>query len=593
MARRHWWLGLATSVALAAIPASAVAAEQTFCVQDPGCVGSAQPTIAAALQAADDNGPERDRIQIGPGTFSSGATLADATDNPVDIRGAGPASTVITRTAAVAQIILSLSHPSSSVSNLNVHLQPGHTGLALDNGALGERLRVTSAPGMPGSTGVLVTGGSVLRGSVVSMHLSANSTGVNAVSSLLESNGISAHNAVTASGSGGRITGHRITARLGVLVLGGSANASSQIDNTQITTLAGGSDEVAVRLNGACCDNTTVTLTARHLTLLGPGSDTALWSRAIFGSGGDAVLDVRDTLVRGYATDLTVEESAGDDASSVIDWSAYDFTKTSTSGGAQITTGPQNLNLSGVDPLLRSFFGDMRPGFDSPLVDRGVPGALLGSEATLDLARLPRLVDGDGDGTAGRDIGAFEYQRTAPALTVTPEPATVGVGEQVSFSASATDSDPEEVPGPVAWSFDDGTTATGDSVQHAFATPGPHSATATAVDPAGVAGSATATIVVSAPPDAPAPPGDGSPPPAPGTLGDLVAPALTIGTTAVRLTRAGVARVPLTCPAAETSGPCVGTLTLTTARKVAARAAPGRGGSGSAPPPSASRPGGP
>ena len=49
----------------------------------------------------------------------------------------------------------------------------------------------------------------------------------------------------------------------------------------------------------------------------------------------------------------------------------------------------------------------MRPALDSPLVDRGVPGGLLSTESQFDLALLARLVDGNGDGTAQRDMGAL------------------------------------------------------------------------------------------------------------------------------------------------------------------------------------------
>ena len=82
----------------------------------------------------------------------------------------------------------------------------------------------------------------------------------------------------------------------------------------------------------------------------------------------------------------------------------------------------------------------MRPAFDSPLVDRGVPGGLLSTESQFDLALLARLVDGNGDGTAQRDMGAFEYQRAAPKVTASAAPATAGQGQAITFNAKASDS---------------------------------------------------------------------------------------------------------------------------------------------------------
>jgi hypothetical protein len=143
-------------------------------------------------------------------------------------------------------------------------------------------------------------------------------------------------------------------------------------------------------------------------------------------------------------------------------------------------------------------------------------------------------------------MGAFEYQRAAPEVTASAAPATAGQGQAITFNATATDSDPEETPGAITWVFDDGATATGQSAQHAFAAAGPHTATASATDPAGVTGTGAATVIVL----------------------DTTAPALKISRRAVRLTRTGVAAVALRCPVDEVSGPCQGRLTLRTVRKL-------------------------
>jgi PKD repeat protein len=50
-----------------------------------------------------------------------------------------------------------------------------------------------------------------------------------------------------------------------------------------------------------------------------------------------------------------------------------------------------------------------------------------------------------------------------------------------------------------SWRFDDGTTASGGKVTHAFATAGNHSATVTVTDPTHLGASATASVVVTAP----------------------------------------------------------------------------------------------
>ena len=112
------------------------------------------------------------------------------------------------------------------------------------------------------------------------------------------------------------------------------------------------------------------------------------------------------------------------------------------------------------------------------------------------------MVDGNGDGTAVLDIGAFEYQRRAPSVaaqTVAQGPVGAGIPFAVK---QASDPDPGDTL-TFTWSFDDGGTATGAQVTHAFATPGAHTGTVTATDPTGLSASATATVVILARPTRP------------------------------------------------------------------------------------------
>ena len=93
------------------------------------------------------------------------------------------------------------------------------------------------------------------------------------------------------------------------------------------------------------------------------------------------------------------------------------------------------------------------------------------------------------------DIGAYEYGRHAPSITALAEPSSVLAGDSVTFRGLPSDPDPFEVP-IVTWSFDDGTTATGPIVLHAFSTPGSHTATATATDPVGLTATTVAAVTV-------------------------------------------------------------------------------------------------
>ena len=109
------------------------------------------------------------------------------------------------------------------------------------------------------------------------------------------------------------------------------------------------------------------------------------------------------------------------------------------------------------------------------------------------------------------DIGAHEYQRVAPQAEAS-----------ASASAAATERGDRLRHVRVvrsrrgaltyAWSFDDGAAATGAQVQHAFATPGQHTATVEVTDPSGLSASADVTVDVTAPSGgAVPPPGGGQP----------------------------------------------------------------------------------
>ena len=111
-------------------------------------------------------------------------------------------------------------------------------------------------------------------------------------------------------------------------------------------------------------------------------------------------------------------------------------------------------------------------------IDAGDPAAP-GAGQPTDFAGLPRAVNGR------RDIGAFEYGRQPPPLSVERARRPSPTAEPVTFTATTSDPDLGDLV-TVGWSFDDGATASGDQVTHAFATPGVHTATATATDSAGV-----------------------------------------------------------------------------------------------------------
>ena len=82
--------------------------------------------------------------------------------------------------------------------------------------------------------------------------------------------------------------------------------------------------------------------------------------------------------------------------------------------GAQCPVGSQG-NISSTPAQLFAAPGtDWRLLANAPAVDAGTTAGLAAGESALDLARAPRIFDGNGDGIARRDQGAFESQTVAP-----------------------------------------------------------------------------------------------------------------------------------------------------------------------------------
>ncbi|WP_433158958.1 ThuA domain-containing protein [Kribbella sp. CA-247076] len=92
--------------------------------------------------------------------------------------------------------------------------------------------------------------------------------------------------------------------------------------------------------------------------------------------------------------------------------------------------------------------------------------------------------------------GVTENQR--PAVTATPSVTQGKAPLAVEFSAAAIDAE-GDLPLSYAWSFGDGATATGASVNHTYTTAGTFAATVTVTDARGATGTAKTTITVDSP----------------------------------------------------------------------------------------------
>lgn len=404
-------LVLTTSLFALCAPSASAA---TICVPfGTGC-DAVSVSLQGAIDIANLDPAVRDTIRINASyEVTENASVQPA--NLVDIigGGGGPGGTVLR--SPNASHALDIQSPGSTVANLRVRVENqvgiGEAGLGLSAaGATADGITVIGEAGVEQAAGVHVRAGAILRNSFVQMPLTGNANDALKAeeNTLIENVSAAGDNMLDARDPGPPVVVRRLRSSnpsaVGVTV---SGMASVQISDSLIRLSGGPSG------GGLVTDNSfggNPSIIARHLSVIGTGSPTEAGTGVDVGGfspGETSTVDIRDSIFHALSTDLRVEAGAGANARIPIDHSNYDPAKVSATGAgsAQVVPGASNVlvNPGFVDGAA----ADFRLRADSPLVDRGFPGA----GSTSDLDGQPRPNDGNGDGTAVRDIGAFEYQR--------------------------------------------------------------------------------------------------------------------------------------------------------------------------------------
>lgn len=411
---------LVLTIALSALCAPSAGAA-TICVPTsaPGC-DSSSATLSAAVTAAGGLSG-RDTIRLAPGYTSTQSVTVGAA-NVVDIAGGGrgPGGTVLLQSASTI-FALDIQSPGSTVSNLRVEIGPvggGENGIALSAaGVVADGITVVGSSGsLANVNGVQLRNGSILRNSLIEVPATSSANyAINAEEDTLVENVSAAGDAmISARDPGPPVVVRRLrstsASQNGALVSGA---ASLQISDSLIR-LSGGSSSTGLSVETSGANSPSIL--ARNLTVVGSGSPANAGVGAFAGgydAGQSATVNVSDSIFHALSTDVEVDATAGQ-ARAQISHSNFDPAKVLDTGGgdAALIAGAGNLlvNPGFVDGAA----ADFRLRSDSALIDRGSAGA--GSPADLD--GLARVTDGNGDGLAVRDIGAFEYQRP-----VSPGPA--------------------------------------------------------------------------------------------------------------------------------------------------------------------------
>jgi hypothetical protein len=204
-------------------------------------------------------------------------------------------------------------------------------------------------------------------------------------------------------------------------------HGTTKITSTRIKTEDGG---VGISAEGI---DANASVDIDGVTLVGPGDGAQSGSGLDVGNpyAPSASIDfaLRNTIIRGYPATFWV--GSDDLGSGHVDFAAsysdYDSSKT-TVGGAKTSFTADHISYVGNDGFDDE--GDFSPMPGSPLIDAGDPNTPQG----LDVFSNALVTDGDGDGIARRDIGAFELPGQPLRVVPGDVPPPAG-GDQVGQSA--------------------------------------------------------------------------------------------------------------------------------------------------------------
>ena len=437
--------GCAALCLVAAVPSIASATDYCVAPTD-GCVGTKADSIEQAFDLADDfNDP--DRVILGAAVYTPQALpgfLYNNENAPVEIIGQGRAKTILTGAAAIELEVHG--GAGTSIHDLTIRLPEdaaiATTGLRTSNTA--RRIQVVEAPFQTKDfrRGVWLLDGGTLEDSTVE------------IGTIQDTVGVLVGNEGDVTSGGNTVRDSIVSARTGISGRHGASIERSRItgfengirsvgDLTRVSDslvrVTGGSGQ-AIRAATPLSSDSEVN--ADGLTIVTPNDASITGVAATTANGHNTHVTLTNSVIRGPGFPLTASGSGGGQATVTAAFSDIPPTGSLALGSAKIEKSDiTNVGDAGFSEEPGHEF-ELLP--TSPLIDVGAPDAPQGT----DLARHTRVTDGNADGVARRDIGAFEYQPPAPpasdaADTVAPlisafRARRSGVSYRLSESARVT-----------------------------------------------------------------------------------------------------------------------------------------------------------
>lgn len=402
---------LATGLGLA-LPGLAHAA--TFCVNAPGCVGTSETTLQAALTAAMATTTESDTVRVGdPGPPTTGYGYSDLGNsaNEVNIVGSGTSQTVLTSTGTGT--VLNVIGKGSAVSHLAIQLPDANDVTGIDTTGSVEDVSITTldtankmqeGASFGGDGTEHWFGGSVSLPGTGDNHSgiqTGNDGGVLTIQDV----------AVSASGPGialdirNTVTLRRVSIAAVIGVSGGGITLS--LDNVTFHALGA----PGIFLATASISGEDAHVDVNHVSAFGNGIAGAAALEADSSTVGlTTTLNARNAIFHGFPVLLQRTASGGGVANVNL---AFDETDVGAAvqdnhapGGGSTTDGGGNVV---GDPLwANAVAGNFSLGAGSPAIDKGDTAGLAAGESITDTLGAPRISNGR------LDIGAVELQQPPP-----------------------------------------------------------------------------------------------------------------------------------------------------------------------------------
>lgn len=167
-------------------------------------------------------------------------------------------------------------------------------------------------------------------------------------------------------------------------------------------------------------------LLVRQVTAVSVGATPGFAGISVDAENANASADVRHSIIRGFKNSTARSANIGFAATVSFSACDYPFNAHLVQGAGTTTLTEPEPNID-ADPLfVDALAGNYELGDGSPAIDASYSPPLATDESPTDLLGAPRIQDGNGDGIAARDMGAFEHPapQKPPTTTTTLLTAT-------------------------------------------------------------------------------------------------------------------------------------------------------------------------